>query len=130
MKAVVGTAGGVYDVDLETDEVEPSTAEAPTPAEPIDLGLPRVVAAVRAGSTIVAAVDSRPPLIVSHDAGRTWRDSGRGLPPGRAVAIDEDNPDLMVFATRNRLYVSSDGGRFWEALAIELPEIETLAIRG
>jgi hypothetical protein len=128
MKAVVGTADGVYVVDLDTDEVEPSADEAPPRAVPLDLGLPRVVAAARAGSTIVAAVDSRPPLIVSHDAGRTWRDSGRGLPPGRAVVIAEDNPDLMVFATRNRLYVSSDGGRFWQALAIELPEIETLAI--
>lgn len=128
MKVVVGTPDGVYAVDLETDEVEPSTGEAPPRAEPIDLGLPRVVAAVRAGSTIVAAVDSRPPLIVSHDAGRTWRDSGRGLSPGRAVAIADDNPDVMVFATRNRLYLSSDGGRFWQALAVELPEIETLAI--
>ena len=128
MKAVVGTADGVYVVALDTDEVEPSSHEAPARAEPIDLGLPRVLAVARAGSTIVAAVDSRPPLIVSHDAGRTWRDSGRGLPPGRTVTIAEDNPDLMVFATRNRLYVSTDGGRFWEALAIELPEIETLAI--
>jgi hypothetical protein len=128
MKAVVGTADGVYVVDLDTDDVEPSSGDAPPRAEPLNLSLPRVLAAARAGSTIVAAVDSRPPLIVSHDAGRTWRDSGRGLPPGRTVAIAEDNPDLMVFATRNRLYVSVDGGRFWQALAIELPEIETLAI--
>ena len=129
MKALVGTTGGVYLVDLETDEVEPSTGETPRQQQqPPDLGLPRIVAAARAGSAIVAAVDARPPLIVSHDAGRTWRESGRGLPAGRAVAISDDNPDVMVFAARNRLYLSTDGGRFWEALTAELPEIQTLAL--
>ena len=62
--------------------------------------------------------------LVSHDAGSTWRESGRGLPPGRAVAIADDDPDLLVYAARNRLYVSRNGGVFWSALAVELPEIE------
>jgi photosystem II stability/assembly factor-like uncharacterized protein len=74
----------------------------------------------------VALVDAKPPLLVSHDAGATWRDSGRGLPPGRAVAIDADDPDLVAYAARNRLYVSRDGGVFWRALGVELPEIERL----
>jgi hypothetical protein len=43
------------------------------------------------------------------------------------VAIDEDNPDRVVYAARNRLYVSEDGGRFWRALAPELPAIEAVA---
>jgi hypothetical protein len=128
VKALVGTADGTYLVDLETDEVEP-TSGSPEPVPVPSVGLPRVVAAARVGATIVAAVETRPPLVVSHDAGRTWRESGRGLPPGRAVAIADDDPDLMVFAARNRLYVSGDGGRFWSALAVELPEIETVAIR-
>ncbi len=126
MKALVGTKDGAYLVDLETDEVAPA-AENPPPQEPTpDLGLPRVVGAARVGATILAAVNARPPLLVSHDAGRTWRESGRGLPPGRAVAIADDNPDLMIFAGRNRLYLSTNGGRFWEALALELPEIESV----
>jgi hypothetical protein len=129
MNALVATAGGVYLVDLEEEEVEPSTEELPAATPYPDLGLPRVIAAAGSGSTIVAAVDARPPLVVSHDAGRTWRESGRGLPTGRAVAIAEDNPDLMLFAARNRLYVSLDGGRFWRALAIELPEIERVELR-
>jgi hypothetical protein len=104
--------------------------DLPEPPPLPKLGLPRVVAAARSGSTLVAAVDTRPPLVVSHDAGRTWRESGRGLPNGRAVAVAEDDPDLIVFAARNRLYVSSDGGRFWRALAVELPEIETVALEG
>ena len=126
MNALVGTSGGVYLVDLDTDEVERAEEELP-PERPPALSLPRVVSAAQSGSTILAAVDTTPPLVVSHDAGRTWRDSGRGLPAGRAVAVADDNPDLMLFAARNRLYLSRDGGRFWEALAVELPEIEAVA---
>lgn len=130
MKALVATSGGLYLVDLEEEEIEPSTEELPpTPLEP-ETGLPRVVAAARSGSSILAALDARPPLAVSHDAGRTWRESGRGLPIGRAVAIGEDDPDLMLFAARNRLYVSRDGGRFWHGLSVELPEIERVALTG
>ena len=83
-----------------------------------------MVAAAAAGSTIVAVVDAKPPLMVSHDAGRTWRDSGRGLPAGRAVAVSDDEPDVVLYAARNRLYLSRDGGRFWRGLALELPEID------
>jgi hypothetical protein len=130
MKALVATAGGSYLVDLDEEEVEPSTEELPPLPAPPNLGLPRVTAAAVSGSTIVAAVDGRPPMVVSHDAGRTWRESGRGLPTGRAVAVAEDDPDLMLFAARNRLYISRDGGRFWRVLAVELPEIEGIALRG
>jgi hypothetical protein len=122
----VQTVDGVVDVDLDEEEVLGLDADEqlePPPAVP--LSLPRVVAAAEAGSTVVAVVETKPPLLVSHDAGRTWRDSGRGLPPGRAVAIADD-PDVVVYATRNRLYVSRDGGRFWHGLAVELPEIEAL----
>jgi hypothetical protein len=88
----------------------------------------RVLAAAASGSTVVAVVEARPPLLVSYDAGATWNESGRGLPPGRAVAAAADDPDLLVYAARNRLYVSRNGGRFWEALAAELPEIERVAL--
>jgi hypothetical protein len=108
--------------------VEPATSPPPEPPSEPEIGLPRVLAAARSGSTLVAAVDAKPPILVSHDAGRTWRESGRGLPNGRAVAISPDDPDLIVYAARNRLYVSTDGGRFWRALAVELPEIHSLAL--
>jgi hypothetical protein len=87
-----------------------------------------VIASAAAGSTVVAVVDAKPPILVSHDAGSTWRESGRGLPPGRAIAISSDDPDLLVYAGRNLLYVSRNGGVFWSALALELPEIERIAI--
>jgi hypothetical protein len=74
------------------------------------------------GSTIVLLLDRRPPLMVSHDSGHTWTERGSGLKPGRAVVLGS-SPDHVLYAARNRLYVSGDGGRFWRALAIELPEI-------
>jgi len=127
MKAVVQTDFGAFAVDLETEEVEPSDVEPPV-AEPLNLSLPRVVAAAAVGSTIVAVVDRKPPLVVSHDAGVTWRESGGGLPAGRALAISDDDPDLIVYASRNRLHVSTNGGVFWRALALELPEIESVSL--
>jgi hypothetical protein len=127
MNVLVATVAGSFAVNLETDEVEPWDGEISPPPAPV-LNLPRVIAAAAAGSTVVAVVDAKPPVLVSHDTGSTWRESGRGLPPGRAIAISEDDPDLLVYAARNLLYVSRNGGVFWSALALELPEIEQLAI--
>ena len=129
MIAHVQTADGLAVVDLDEEtllELDPArTIEAaPQPS----VSLPRVVAAAVAGSTVVAVVDAKPPLMVSHDAGRTWRDAGRGLPAGRAVAISAEDPDLVLYAARNRLYLSRDGGRFWRGLAFELPEIEAVSL--
>jgi photosystem II stability/assembly factor-like uncharacterized protein len=124
--AVADTVGGTFVVDLETGEVTPGEPFEREP-EPV-LNLPRVVAAAAFGATVVAAVDAKPPLLVSHDAGTTWRESGRGLPRGTAVAIAAADPDTIVYAARNRLYVSRDGGVFWTALAGELPEILALAV--
>jgi len=122
--AAVRTTAGTYLVDLveedllgETDPFEP---------ERVDVALPRVVGAAASGSTVVAVVDRRPPLAISNDAGRTWREAGGGLPPGFAIAIDDDNPDVMLFAARNRLYLSENGGIFWRALVPEFPDIEAV----
>lgn len=126
MILLAATAGGSFAIDLETEELEPAKPFDAAPAP--SLSLPRLVGAAQAGSTILAAVDTRPPLAVSHDAGVTWRESGRGLPPGRAVAVAAADPDTMAYAARNRIYVSRDGGVFWTALALELPEIEALVL--
>ena len=114
MKLEVETAHGVYTVDLDTETVEGLEEDAALdPPVEIATGLPRVVAAVSSGSTVVAVVDMKPPLAISYDAGRTWSQAGGGLPPGYAVAIDDENPDVVVFAGRNRLYMSRNVGRFW-----------------
>ena len=129
MRAAVQTAHGVYTVDLDDEEVVGLDTEARLPEPPApETGLPLVVAAAAAGSTIVAVVDRRPPLVVSGDAGRTWREAGGGLPRGRAVAIASDGPDVVLYGARNRLYLSTDGGTLWRALAPELPEIEAIAL--
>ena len=124
MTAAVRTASVTYVVDVDAEEVigEGDDFESVR----IAVELPRVVAAAAAGATVVAVVDRRPPLAISNDAGRTWREAGGGLPTGFAVAIDEDNPDVMLYAGRNRLYLSENGGIFWRALVPELPEIEAV----
>ncbi len=128
MIALVRTVDGTFAIDLDADEVSPW--DGPTsPADEVVLNLPRLVAAAATGATVMAVVDAKPPLLVSHDAGSTWRAAGHGLPPGRAVALAETNPDVALYAARNRLYVSRDGGRFWTALTVELPEIESLELR-
>ena len=127
MRVGTQTGDGVYWIDLEDEEVEfQESGELPPPFD-ARISLPRLVAADAAGSLVVAVVDRRPPLMVSHDAGSTWREAGGGLPAGRAVAISPEDAETVVFAARNRLYVSRDGGRFWRALAPELPEIERIA---
>ena len=129
MRVAVRTEHGVFVVDLETEELLDLDAEVPASGDGAPrVELPRVVAAAASGSTVVAVVDRRPPLVVSHDAGRTWREAGGGLPAGFAVAIAEDDPDVVVYASRNRLHVSTNGGVFWRALSAELPEIEALAL--
>ena len=128
MRALVGTLDGIFEVDLE-EEVVLGASEVHVKRSTLEVDLPLVVAAAASGSTVIAVVDRRPPLAVSNDAGRTWRESGGGLPAGRAVAIAEDDPDYVVYAARNRLYLSTDGGRFWRALAPELPEIEAVELR-
>ena len=126
MRALVRTVDGVFEVELDEEEV---LGLVDTDVEPdrVETGLPLVICAARNGSTVIVVVDRRPPLAISNDAGRTWREAGGGLPAGFAVAIDEDNPDVMLFAGRNRLYLSENGGIFWRALVPELPEIEAVA---
>jgi hypothetical protein len=122
--AAVRTASGTYVVDIDGEEVMGTGDDFESARVTVEL--PRVVAAAATGATIVAVVDRRPPLAISNDAGRTWREAGGGLPAGFAVAIDDDNPDVMLYAGRNRLYLSENGGIFWRALVPELPEIEAV----
>jgi hypothetical protein len=124
--AAVGTAEGVLLVDVDEETVL-GPGEIVPEEPPPNVPLPRVVAAAQTGATVVAIVDRRPPLAISNDGGSTWREAGGGLPPGFAVAIADDDPDRMLYAARNRLYVSSNGGVFWRALSLELPDIEVCA---
>jgi len=126
MIAAVGTVAGVFLVDVEDESLIGEGTEVPVSERP-NVALPRVVAAAQAGATLIAVVERRPPLMLSNDGGVTWREAGGGLPPGFAVAIAEDEPDRMLYAARNRLYVSANGGVFWRSLPFELPDINSVA---
>jgi hypothetical protein len=124
--AAVQTVDGVVLVDVEGEQLLGSGTELPAVEAP-HVELPRVVAAAQSGPTIVAVVDRRPPLAISRDSGSTWTEAGGGLPAGFAVAVAEDDPDRMLFAGRNRLYVSANGGVFWRSLPFELPDVIAVA---
>ncbi len=117
---------GVFLVDVETETLLGEGPELPVTPRP-EVQLPRVVAAAAAGSTVVAVVERRPPLMLSHDGGATWREAGGGLPAGFAVAVAEEDPDRILYAARNRLYVSRNGGVFWRSLPFELPDVVGVA---
>lgn len=127
MRVLVQTSLGLVTVDVDEDEVVEVDEDGALDLRPVETGLPRVVWADRQGAVVVAVVDRRPPLLVSGDAGITWREAGGGLPAGRAVAISPEHPDVVLYAGESRLFVSTDGGRFWRALTTELPDITAVA---
>jgi hypothetical protein len=127
VRAAVATGEGTAIVDLEDEEIVEPDADLEIEPANVRVELPLVVAADARGPLVIAVVSRRPPLVVSHDAGSTWHEAGHGLPPGRAVAVSPDHPDLILFAGESRLYLSRDGGRFWQPLAVELEDIHALA---
>ena len=127
MRAAIETPVGVFEVDLDEDEIVRLDENDTLELSPAGVELPLLVAADRSGATVVAVVARRPPLVISRDAGTTWREAGSGLPAGRAVAISREHPDWMLYASASRLHLSHDGGRFWHALSVELPEISAVA---
>jgi hypothetical protein len=131
MRITVGSEDGVYTVEVGADADEDELLEreegaAVARTRPLDLTPPWAAGQAldidATGSTIVLLLERRPPLLVSHDMGATWTERGAGLPAGRAVALGE-SPDDVLFAARNRIFVSRNGGIFWRAVAVELPEI-------
>jgi hypothetical protein len=135
MRVAVGCDDGIYTVEVgenaEEDElVEREEGAAVARARPLELVPPwargHALDVDAAGSTIVLLLERRPPLLVSHDTGATWTERGSGLPAGRALALGE-SPDDVLFAARNRIFVSRDGAVFWRAVAVELPEIRDVA---
>jgi hypothetical protein len=68
---------------------------------------------MRASGDRVYAFDSlQSRFMLSDDGGRTWRSRGAG-PTLFDAAIDPDDPDRVVVATEEGLYVSATAGREW-----------------
>ena len=128
--ALVACALGTVEVDLDDEDAVEVQDEPFEPDPEPSVDLPLLVAAARHGSTVVAILARRPPLVVSNDGGTTWREAGGGLAPGVAVAISPEHPDVVLYATAERLHVSRDGGRFWSALELELPGITAVKLVG
>ena len=126
MQALVATALGCVVVELESGDAELVDDDPPT-AGSAEVSLPLLIAADQVGARVVAVLNRRPPLMLSDDAGQTWREAGGGLPVGTAVAIHPDEPDRLLYASESRLFLSEDGGRFWRALEPELIGITALA---
>ena len=126
MQALVATALGCVIVELESGDAELVDDDPPL-AGAADVSLPLLIAADQVGARVVAVLNRRPPLMLSDDAGQTWREAGGGLPVGTAVAIHPDEPDRLLYASESRLFLSEDGGRFWRALEPELIGITALA---
>ena len=126
MQVLVATALGCVVVELENGDAELVDDDPPV-AGAADVSLPLVVAAAQVGARIAAVVNRRPPIMLSDDAGQTWREAGGGLPAGTAVAIHPEEPDRLLYASESRLFLSEDGGRFWRALEPELIGITALA---
>ena len=126
MQALVATALGCVVVELESGDAELVDDDPPT-AGSAEVSLPLLIAADQVGARVVAVLNRRPPLMLSDDAGQTWREAGGGLPAGAAVAIHPDEPDRLLYASESRLFLSEDGGRFWRALEPELIGISALA---
>ena len=121
----MATALGCVAVDLESGDAELVEDDPPT-AGSAEVSLPLLIAADQVGARIVAVLNRRPPLMLSDDAGQTWREAGGGLPAGTAVAIHPDEPDRLLYASESRLFLSEDGGRFWRVLEPELIGITAL----
>jgi len=100
------------------------SASALTPA---NARITSVVAAESRGRVLAVVVETvanqtRPHVVVSSDAGRSW-EAGTGLPPlgsPEALVVAPSSPDTAYLAvdlsggTLDTLYRSTDGGRTWQ----------------
>jgi photosystem II stability/assembly factor-like uncharacterized protein len=68
--------------------------------------------------------DFKPRAYVTHDAGKSWREIGHGLPAGAYVNVvrqDPQHPGLLYAGTSRGVHVSFDDGENWQSLQLNLP---------
>jgi photosystem II stability/assembly factor-like uncharacterized protein len=81
------------------------------------------------------ADDYRPYVWITHDGGKSWRQSSAGLPEDAyvdAVRQDPVKPGLLYAGTRHGVFVSFDDGGSWQPLQLNLPTtgINDLTVHG
>ena len=68
--------------------------------------------------------DDTPYVYVTHDAGRTWRESRAGIAPDDYVHVVRADPvrrGLLFAGTEHQVYVSVDDGGSWRSLRLNMP---------
>jgi photosystem II stability/assembly factor-like uncharacterized protein len=92
-------------------------------------------------NSVYAAIDNhrqddfRPLVLRTHDAGKTWTDISKGLPPDQFVAVVRADPvksGLLYAGTESGVFVSLDDGGHWQSLRNNLPTalVNDLLIHG
>lgn len=75
--------------------------------------------------------DFRPYVFKTTDYGRHWTRITNGLPNNEyvfAICQDPTVPGLLFLGTKNTVYVSFDGGRYWQSLALNLPHVQVRSL--
>jgi photosystem II stability/assembly factor-like uncharacterized protein len=98
---------------------------------PPDLWVSRVVASAHERKRVYASLngyrwdDFNAYLYVSNDYGNTWEALGQNLPaePINVVKEDPENPNVLYVGTDHNVYVSVDGGRSFQTLSADFPDV-------
>jgi len=70
--------------------------------------------------------DDTPFVYVTHDLGKTWRESHAGIPDGSFVNVVRADPvrrGLIYAGTETGVYVSFDDGMAWQSLRANMPVV-------
>jgi photosystem II stability/assembly factor-like uncharacterized protein len=95
---------------------------AVVPGLPPTSEMTALAAVAGSADTLVAVIDGR--AMISHDGGRTWRNSGFGGAdtPVDTIATDATRPQRIWAAAGGRIVVSDDLGSGWRSVGHSLPE--------
>lgn len=78
------------------------------------------------------AIDGKPAVFMTRDAGQTWQRQDRGLPRSQAwftvlrqamCADSHERPGLYFGTTSGEIWASADAGELWNCIARHLPQI-------